>query len=420
MNYERDEARLRRLFEVGLLITSSLDLDEVLTRAMDLSRQVMEADACSLMLLDEEAGELVFRVALSEVGEQIYERRLRVGQGVAGWVAANREPALIPDAYADERFDRSYDEMTGYRTRSILCVPLTVKDRLIGVSQLINKLNGEAFTEVEAELFGMLNAQVAIAIENARLHADRLKREGLERDLAFAHAIQKSFLPQELPQEDGVEFTASCSSAMEVGGDLYDVIAFPDGRYAVVIGDVSGKGVSAALYMARLVSEIRHLTLRLEEPGAVLSALNDQLAAGAKGGMFVTLVCALLEPATGRLAVANAGHLPPLVRPEGGGTPLVLDEGVGPPLGVLAGTPYTTSLHTLEKGQVVALYTDGVVEAQSSDRSFFGMERLEETLARAGGRPRAVCEQILEAVDTFVGGYAQHDDLTLITFGTIP
>ncbi|MCZ6661097.1 MAG: SpoIIE family protein phosphatase [bacterium] len=420
MNYERDEARLRRLFEVGLLITSSLDLDEVLTRAMDLSRQVMEADACSLMLLDEEAGELVFRIALSEVGEQISERRLPVGQGVAGWVAANREPALIPDAYADERFDRSYDEATGYRTRSILCLPLMVKDRLIGVSQLINKLDGEAFTEGEAELFRMLNAQVAIAIENARLHADRLKREGLERDLAFAHAIQKSFLPQELPREDGVEFAASCSSAMEVGGDLYDVIAFPDGRYAVVIGDVSGKGVSAALYMARLVSEIRHLALRLEEPGAVLSALNDQLAAGAQAGMFVTLVCALLDPATGRLAVANAGHLPPLVRPEGGGTPLVLDEGVGPPLGVLAGTPYIASLHTLEKGQVVALYTDGVVEAQSADRNFFGMERLEETLARAGGPPRAVCERILEAVDTFVGGYAQHDDLTLVTFGTIP
>ena len=349
MNYEHDEARLRRLFEVGLLITSSLDLDEVLTRAMDLSRQVMEADACSLMLLDEEAGELVFRIALSEVGEQIYERRLPVGQGVAGWVAANREPALIPDAYADERFDRSYDEATGYRTRSILCLPLTVKDRLIGVSQLINKLNGEAFTEGEAELFRMLNAQVAIAIENARLHADRLRQERLERDLAFAHAIQKSFLPQELPQEDGVEFAASCSSAMEVGGDLYDVIAFPDGRYAVVIGDVSGKGVSAALYMARLVSEIRHLALRLEEPGAVLSALNDQLAAGAQGGMFVTLVCALLEPATGCLAVANAGHPPPLVRREGGGPPLVLDEGVGPPLGVLAGTAlYCFSPHARE------------------------------------------------------------------------
>lgn len=420
MNYERDEARLRRLFEVGLLITSSLDLDEVLTRAMDLSRQVMEADACSLMLLDEEAGELVFRIALSEVGEQIYERRLPVGQGVAGWVAANREPALIPDAYADERFDRSYDEATGYRTRSILCLPLTVKDRLIGVSQLINKLNGEAFTEGEAELFRMLNAQVAIAIENARLHADRLRQERLERDLAFAHAIQKSFLPQELPQEDGVEFAASCSSAMEVGGDLYDVIAFPDGRYAVVIGDVSGKGVSAALYMARLVSEIRHLALRLEEPGAVLSALNDQLAAGAQGGMFVTLVCALLEPATGCLAVANAGHPPPLVRREGGGPPLVLDEGVGPPLGVLAGTPYTASLHMLEKGQVVVLYTDGVVEAQAADRSFFGMERLEETLAQAGGSPRAVCERILDAVETFVGGHAQHDDLTLVTFGTIP
>ncbi|MEE8219061.1 MAG: GAF domain-containing protein, partial [bacterium] len=168
---EHKAAQLKRLFEVGLLITSSLDLDEVLTRAMDLSRRVMEADACSLMLLDEDAGQLVFRVALSDVGDQIKERRLPVGQGVAGWVADTGEPAIIPDAYADERFDRSYDEATGYRTRSILCVPLTVHDRLIGVSQLINKLDGEPFTDEDLEPFRLLNAQVAIAVENARLHA---------------------------------------------------------------------------------------------------------------------------------------------------------------------------------------------------------------------------------------------------------
>ncbi|MFQ6672560.1 MAG: PP2C family protein-serine/threonine phosphatase, partial [Candidatus Tectimicrobiota bacterium] len=306
---EHEAAQLRRLFEVGLLITSSLDLDEVLTRAMDLSRQVMEADACSLMLLDKEAAELVFRVALSDVGEQIKERRLPVGQGVAGWVAATGETALIPDAYADERFDRSYDEATGYRTRSILCVPLMVHDELIGVSQLINKFDGGAFTEEDGELFRLLNAQVAIAIENARLHAHRLKQERLEQDLAFAQAIQRSFLPQELPRGAGVAFAASCTSALEVGGDLYDVIEYPDGRFGVVIGDVSGKGVSAALYMARLVSEIRHLALRLEEPGAVLGVLNDQLVVSAQRGMFVTLACAVLEPTTGQLAIANAGHL---------------------------------------------------------------------------------------------------------------
>ncbi|MFQ5892714.1 MAG: PP2C family protein-serine/threonine phosphatase [Nitrospinota bacterium] len=417
---EHEAAQLRRLFEVGLLITSSLDLDEVLTRAMDLSRQVMEADACSLMLLDKEAAELVFRIALSDVGEQIKERRLPVGQGVAGWVAATGETALIPDAYADERFDRSYDEATGYRTRSILCVPLMVHDELIGVSQLINKLDEGAFTEDDVELFRLLNAQVAIAIENARLHAHRLKQERLEQDLAFAQAIQRSFLPQELPRGAGVAFAASCTSALEVGGDLYDVIEYPDGRFGVIIGDVSGKGVSAALYMARLVSEIRHLALRLEEPGAVLGVLNDQLVASAQRGMFVTLVCAVLEPATGQLAVANAGHLPPLVCPPGGGPPLALDADVSPPLGVVAGMPYVASDHTLEAGQVVILYTDGVIEAQAADGAFFGMTRLEELLARAAGSPEEVCERVLEAVGTFVADHAQHDDLTLVTFGTTP
>jgi sigma-B regulation protein RsbU (phosphoserine phosphatase) len=414
---EHKATQLRKLFEVGLLITSSLELDEVLTRAMDLSREVMEADACSLMLLDEEAGELVFRVALSDVGEKFRERRLPVGQGVGGWVAATGEPALIPDAYDDERFDPSYDKATGYRTRSILCVPLTVQDRIIGVSQLINKLSGEPFTEEDLELFRLLNAQVAIAVDNARLHAARLKQERLERDLAFAEAIQQSFLPQELPREAGIEFAASCTSALEIGGDFYDVISLPEGRYAVVLGDVSGKGVSAALYMARLVSEIRHLVLRLEEPGAVLGVLNDQLAKESQRGMFVTLACAIIDPAAASMVLANAGHLPPLVRPSGGGDLNVLETGVGPPLGVLEGVAYEVQTHPMGAGQVVALYSDGVVEAQEADGSFFGMERLEELLAATSGPPGTVCDQVIDAVQAFVGGHTQHDDLTLVTFG---
>lgn len=414
---EHKATQLRKLFEVGLLITSSLELDEVLTRAMDLSREVMEADACSLMLLDDKAGELLFRVALSDVGDKIRELRLPVGKGVAGWVAASGEPALIPDAYEDERFDPSYDKATGYRTRSILCVPLTVQDRIIGVSQLINKLSGEAFTEEDQELFRLLNAQVAIAVDNARLHAARLKQERLERDLVFAQAIQQSFLPQELPSEADIEFAASCTSALEVGGDFFDVIPLPEGRYATVLGDVSGKGVSAALYMARLVSEIRHLVLRLEEPGAVLGVLNDQLAKESQRGMFVTLACAIVDPAAGTMLLANAGHLPPLVRPPGGGRPAALETGVGPPVGVIGGVTYAAQTHQLLPGQVVALYSDGVIEAQAADGSFFGMERLEELLAATSGPPVAVCDQVIEAVNAFVGGSAQHDDLTLVTFG---
>lgn len=409
--------QLRNLFEVGLLITSSLDLDEVLTKAMDLSRRVMEADACSLMLLDEEAGELVFRIALSDVAEKIRERRLPVGQGVAGWVAAHGEPALIPDAYADERFDPSYDKATGYRTRSILCVPLTVHDRIIGVSQLINKLSGEVFSEEDLELFRLLNAQVAIAVDNAKLHAQRIKQERLERDLSFAKAIQQSFLPQELPSDERLEFAASCTSALDVGGDFFDVVPLDGGRYAAVIGDVSGKGVSAALYMARMVSEIRHLAIRLEEPGSVLSALNDRLAADTQRGMFVTLACAIFDPIEGRLLVANAGHLPPLVRPAGGGEPLALESGVGPPLGIMHGVPYEATSYPLEADQVVVLYTDGVVEAQAADGSFFGLEKLGELVASTDGPPGKVYDEILRAVRLFVGDHTQHDDLTLVTFG---
>jgi sigma-B regulation protein RsbU (phosphoserine phosphatase) len=203
-----------------------------------------------------------------------------------------------------------------------------------------------------------------------------------------------------------------------VGGDFYDVIPLAEGRYAVVLGDVSGKGVSAALYMARMVSETRHQVARLEEPGAVLGALNDQLARGSQRGMFVTLACAIIDPARGAMSVANAGHLPPLVRPAGGGRPLALEAGVGPPLGIMEGVSYEVMVHAVEAGQVVVLYSDGVMEAQAADGSFYGMERLEEFLADTSGPPSVVCEKVLEAVHAFVGGHAQHDDMTLVTFGT--
>jgi sigma-B regulation protein RsbU (phosphoserine phosphatase) len=383
---------------------------------MDLSREVMEADACSLLLLDEETGELVFRVALSEVGDKIKEMRRPVGQGVSGWVAATGQAALIPDAYADERFDPSTDQATGYRTRSILCVPLMVRDRLIGVSQLINKLSGEAFTQEDLELFRLLSAQVAIAVENARLHAHRLRQERLERELAFAKSIQQSFLPQELPRDERVEFAASCTSAHEVGGDFYDVIPLSDSRYAVVIGDVSGKGVPAALYMARLVSEIRHLTVRGEEPGRVLEILNHQLATSSQRGMFVTLVCLVLEPSAGRMAYANAGHLPPIICLPQKGKTLALVSGSGPPLGIKPDTEYSSSDFELEPGAVAVLYTDGILEAQAPDGSFFGMERLERMLLEGGRSAQEVFHRVLQAVEAFAGDQPQHDDITLVTF----
>jgi sigma-B regulation protein RsbU (phosphoserine phosphatase) len=157
--------------------------------------------------------------------------------------------------------------------------------------------------------------------------------------------------------------------------------------------------------------------LRLEEPGAVLGALNEQLAKGSQRGMFVTLACAIIDPDRRAMQVANAGHLPPLVRPAGGGKPEALETGIGPPLGVLEGVAYPAFVQTLEAGQVVAFYSDGVIEAQAPDGSFYGMERLEELLASTSGLPGEVCDKVVEAVRAFMDGRDQHDDLTLVTFG---
>ena len=197
---------LKECFRVSGLINSSLQLDEVLENIMTTSRSILGADACSLMLVDEKSDELVFEVAQGPVADKLKGGlRIRRGQGIAGNVHDSGEPLLIENAYEDARFNREFDRMTGYRTQTILCVPLKIKERVIGVSQVINKLDGSNFNEEDKETLSLLCAHAAIAVENARLHHEILRSQQIEQDLAFATSIQLSFLPQEMPKLEGIQ-----------------------------------------------------------------------------------------------------------------------------------------------------------------------------------------------------------------------
>lgn len=415
------QERMRRLsvcMEVAQLIGSSLDLEEVLDRIMTTSRKVMGADASSIMLLDEKTGELVFQVAQGTVGKQLLSGlRLPRGHGVAGYVCETGEPLVVEDAYNDHRFYRDFDERTGYRTRSILCVPLKMQGRIIGVSQVINKLDGTAFTREDLETFTHLCQHAAIAIENARMHRALLRKQQMESDLAFATSVQHSFLPKELPRVKGYRFSAHYQSAMEVGGDFYDFIPLRGKRWGILIGDVSGKGVSSALYMARLTSDFRLRAIQRGGPARVVSDINEELCEKGQRGTFVTLLYLVLDPAKATVQFVNAGHLPPLLWGASSGQLGPVSRKGDPPVGIVSGRAYRARRFRLHPGDCLLLVTDGLLEARNERSETFGWERIKAALRSGQAHPEAAVRRLLDALEEFTGGAPQADDITLVAVG---
>ncbi|MBE7559639.1 SpoIIE family protein phosphatase [bacterium] len=415
-------ARLTCVLNVGTVINSTLDLDHLLEVAMFTARDVMNAEASSLMLTEEGTGDLVFETAVGAVGRQVKEKyRVRKGVGIAGWVAENEQPLLIEDAYQDPRFNPDFDRETGFRTRSVLCIPLRFKEKLIGVAAVFNKLDGDAagvFDEEDLEIFEHLCDQLAVAIENARLHATLLNKQRLEHDLDLAMTIQKSFLPQECPLVPGLRVAARNEPALNIGGDIYDFHYSPD-HLAVVIGDVSGKGISAALYMARLISDLRHIASTCDEPGEILARTNNLLVQRSTAGMFVTLLYVLFDLGDRSFRFANAGHHPLLCRRADGRLESLNTSG-GTPLGILSNMAFPESAGRLEDGDMMLLFTDGVVEAPDADDVQFGYEKLHRILTRASGSPEILLERVVDAVHAHAGSEKMLDDITAVAVAATP
>jgi sigma-B regulation protein RsbU (phosphoserine phosphatase) len=412
--------RLSTLIEVNGIISSSLDLDDILEKVMAISKQVMNADASSLMLIDERTNELMYEVALGAVGEKLkQEFRLKMGQGIAGSVAQEGKPLLLEDAYDHPRFFRGHDEATGYRTKSMITVPLKVGKRVTGVAQVINRLDNKPFDSDDLELFIALCSLAAIAIDNAKLHKSLMEKQRLVKDMEFARTVQESFLPQKAPEAANYAFCTHYTPAMEVGGDFYDFIRLDEERIGIVIGDVAGKGVPAALFMAKLGSDLRMLVFSEPHPEAALEKLNDLLAERSRRGMFATLLYLELDLRTGSLSLSNAGHLPLLIKKADGSVKKILTSGSSP-LGILPGMKFGRETVALGQGDTAILYTDGIIEAKNIREELYGYERFEARVQKSSAEPDALKAAIINDVNLFTGLHEQNDDMTLVCFGAIP
>ncbi len=409
---QRKIDKLMGVMEVSKVLSSTLELQEVLRRALTIEQEVMGAEAGCLLLLNESGEELQFVTALGEVCNQLQSAQVKLGRGIAGWVAQHREALLVPDAYADPRFDSSWDRKTGFTTKSIVCIPLLNKDTLLGVAQVINRKDGQSFDADDLELFTVFGGQLAIAIANAALHGRMLEQQRMQQELETAQLIQRSFLPAPPPPSADLHLHASNIPARTVSGDFYDFFPLDERRLCIIIGDVSGKGVPAALYMANLMNMLRYQLKGSDNPGLGLALLNAQLFAQSQKGMFVTLALLVLDTAAGALEVFRAGHLPPLVLGLDGQTTFLV-EGGGPPLGIIPDLNLASQRVQLQPGDRVILYTDGVTEAESGGLDL-GLEGLAEVVRTQQVPLNVLATRIFAEVNAAEGQAALHDDLTVV------
>ena len=297
-----------------------------------------------------------------------------------------------------------------------LVVPLVSQGELIGALNLGPRLSEQEYSSDDRKLIDSLAAQTAPALRVGQLvreqEAEAATRQRFEQELEVARLIQQNFLPKELPDLPGWTVAAYYRPAREVGGDFYDVIPLPDGRVGFVVGDVTDKGVPAALVMSATRSVMRASAQRLLEPGVVLERVNEHLCPDMPPKMFVTCLYGVLDPATGRLRFANAGHDVPYVKTAHGVDDL---RARGMPLGLMPGMDYEEKEALLEPGDSVLLHSDGIVEAHDPERGMFGFPRLKETVADSPGG-QALIDRVLADLERFTGpGAEQEDDITMVT-----
>ncbi len=406
---------LEKILSVNATINSTLDLDHLLAVIMNTAANVMKAKASSLMLLNEKGDELIFKVALGCKANTLKESfSVKVGEGIAGTCAKTGKSLIVNDTRKDKRFAKRFDAATGFKTDAILCVPLRAKGKIIGILEAINPIGRKGFDQNDQKFFEIFSDQAAIAVENARLHAEALKQEKAKQELIIAHEIQQGFLPDLSDKSCGLNIAAANIPALDVGGDFYDVIRLDEHKTAVIIGDVSGKGVPAALYMVRAISEFRFLVSKNQHPAELLTELNNRLAESGTRGMFVTLTYLLADCQNKTLEYASAGHHAIIKRFPSGATELLPNPG-GPPAGFFPGGKFEQTCIDMKPDEVFALYTDGVTEARNKKGQEYGYDGIKLSLQNPQSCAKAYTQAILDDLKTFTKDAPQHDDITALT-----
>jgi sigma-B regulation protein RsbU (phosphoserine phosphatase) len=406
---------LETLSEIGREFAAILNLDELLTRIANLTRRVVDYRTFGILLVNDDTQELEMKVAV-RYGDKVTMPRIRIGSGLVGYAALHKEAVLVPDVSQDPRYIKLVED-----ARSELVIPLLLKDRCIGVFDLESP-ELDAFKKSDAEILTLLASQAAVAIENARLYETiRSNEVRLEKEIRFAQRVQAALLPIDLPKRlKGIDVAARFAPARELGGDLYDFLAPEPNSLVVAVGDVSGKGVPAALYSAFAGELVRSRTFRRRytpersSPAGVLASINTILYQRQLEEYYCTLCYAAFDFKRRLVTLANSG-LPYPVRSRRGVAEASQIELPGVPLGSFPGSSYDELTFDLKVGDLWVFCSDGVFEANDALLREFGAARLLHVVNESRERSaREIVDRIFDAVQEFRGDTLPNDDMTAV------
>ena len=423
--HEREyTSTLETLSDIAREFGAILNLDELLTRIANLTRRIIDYRTFGILLVNQETEELDIKVAV-RYGDKVTLPRVKIGEGLIGYAALHKEAVLVPDVSIDPRYIKVVEA-----ARSELVIPLLLKDRCLGVFDLESP-ELDAFSKRDVEILTMLASQAAVAIENARLYETiRANEIRLEREIRFAQRVQAALLPTELPVRlKGVDVAARLEPARELGGDLYDFLAPDSHSLVIAVGDVSGKGVAAALYGAFAGELVRSRTFRRRyaperfSPAGVLASMNTILHERQLEEYYCTLCYALFDFKHRKLTLANSGLPYPIRCPAAaereagdlGANAASQVELPGLPLGAFAGSSYDEMAFDLTRGDTYVFCTDGVFEATDALGREFGVQRVLRVVDEGRLKPaRELVNAIFAAVQEFRGDIALNDDMTVV------
>lgn len=401
---------LSSIVEATKRLNSTLDLAELISIILQIATRQTGAERGAVFLVDHDREEIWSLVGL---GLEQQEIRLPSSKGIAGWVARHGESVNLEDAYADPRFEPEIDRRLGFRTGRLLCLPIRNKDSvIIGVLQLLNKQSG-AFTDTDERFLDALSAHVALALENAQLHRERLAKQRMERDLELARTIQARFLPERPPEIPGFEIGISHRASQMVGGDYYDFVRLDANILLAVVADVEGKGVASALVMANLQATLRALVGHVHALERLVASINQMILSDTRASKYMSMFIALLDQKCRALHYINAGHVPPaLIRANG--KVALLEQG-GTLVGLFPDVGYERGTLQLDPGDILVACTDGITKARDARELEYGRARLVESVQRLRSRPaQEIVNYILDEVQRFSRDSSYEDDRVLL------
>jgi phosphoserine phosphatase RsbU/P len=417
------QEKLRALLDITTELSKALNVDALMPQIADqLFKVFKQADRCFIIEVDEDnrLRPVVTKVRRPAAGNERFSRT------IVRRCLATLQSYLSEDATSDTEVSAA-QSIAEFKIRSVMCVPLATQDGTpLGVIQLDSQDRTKKFSQDDLKFLICVAGQAAIALENASLHEAILTQEKLEEENRAATRVQRGFLPQSFPVLPGYEFFAHYTAARTVGGDYYDFIPLADGRLAILLGDVSGKGVPAALLMARLSGEARVAMLTQPGVAGAITHLNEQLMMANLEDRYVTLSAAVIDPKSNRVELVSAGHLSPWVyRQSQKKLTKVFEKDEGDfPVGWVPGHVYTAYPVELAPGDSLIVYTDGIEDAQPASGERFTEDGVKRTMDMAlkgmqKVTPRELGARIVQAVETHAGNHPQFDDIALVCFGRV-